>query len=93
MKLKNRENKLYKVLRLSLRRIRVPLIKRIIIRNQKKKPGYSLIRNTLHNILIQSHLDSDITKDNDFDLLFDKFFSNYKKVIIKEKEEVFLWGT
>lgn len=89
LKLRNRENKLYKVLRLSLRRIRVPLIKRIRIRNQEKKPDYSSIRNTLHNVLIQSHLDSNITNDNDFDLLFDKFFSNYKKSYYRRKRRSF----
>lgn len=89
LKLRNRNNKLYRVLRLSLRRIRVPIIYRIKKEKKEKKPGYSDIKNWLHNKLISPFLNFNRKGTNDLDILLGMFFSNYKESSYKKKRKTF----
>jgi len=72
-------------LRLSLRRITIPVIRRIGRINQVNRPGYNIKKNSLHNKLILPYINSFTAIYKNLDKLLNKFFSKYKENSYKRK--------
>jgi hypothetical protein len=87
LKLKNRKNKLYRVLKASLRKVKVPTINRKLERARKKPTKNEVFLNKIRNRLINSMFTEDDVKDPLNNLLLNYFPSadNLKVIVVRKR--------